>query len=185
LYNPGVDNDDIQKQLDILKAELRSISHERTVHQVFSREIIDDANELHESHKQLPFHLRMQRTRIPTQNESVDRTPFRKLDLNSLHQPIIIPEYKPSEGIRDKSTPPMNKNYTALMVPSMRQGSVPLEVGNIQPTPERRSVPKSSEVISKRLRYRFLLQNIYSVVYNLSEHRPCLTTSNLDPNKCL
>ena len=133
-------NSDIEKTLLSLKAELQSISQERVVNQVFSKEVINDAKRVS---SYLPIHLRSTKhppnRNLNTPNNS--QRPVQKLAINTINEPISIPDYVPPDNRPAKATNKFSPSYavrqvgTSLMVPSMRQGSLPEKIRNIQTTP--------------------------------------------------
>ena len=131
---------DFQKQLNTLKAELHSITQERVVNLVFSRDVINDAKRIKPSRSATPLHLRSSRAinQVNTADKgTMNSLPSQKLNFNTPTQSIIIPEYIPPEkrSSKGKTAPTARYVDSSLMVPSMRQGSLPNEIKNIKTTP--------------------------------------------------
>ena len=131
---------DFQKQLNNLKAELNSITQERVVNLVFSREVINDAKRMKSSRSATPLHLRSNKTNLQVnklEKGNMNSLPSHKLKINTPTQSILIPEYIPPEKRTSKAKSSSTVRYvdSSLMVPSMRQGSLPNEIKNIKTTP--------------------------------------------------
>ena len=140
---------DFQKQLNKIKAELHSITQERVVNLVFSREVIHDAKRIKSSRSGTPLHLRSNKTsyQVKADNKVTSSSmTAQKLKVDASTHSILIPEYIPPEKRASKQKTSTTTRYvdSALMVPSMRQGSLPNEIKNLKTTPGKQPVFISS-----------------------------------------
>jgi hypothetical protein len=147
--NISSNNQEIDRRLHILRAELQSLSHERVVNEVLSRETISSAKRMSTLRPRHTLYSTSSRVEKRLENTSQHVRNGHHNKENQVvtinEKEIIIPAYvPPHEDSRKErgSTSQMTSRFvgSAMMVPSMRQGHLPPEVRKLHTTPQMQPV---------------------------------------------